>query len=125
MMIMRPFLPVTLMCCLLAARLAAGTRDTFATTRALLAKPVVNPAYATVPLTRTQFVQATWALKGVTCTQVNAASSNFNNTLANAMIDDIKAALVLYGWPAAVPFVRARRQPCMDFEVSTSLPACS
>jgi hypothetical protein len=104
---------------MLAAHLAAGTRDTFAINRALLSRPVVQPFATAVPLNRTQFVQATWALKDVTCADVAAKDAKFNDTLAKAMIEDTKAALIAKGWSAAVPFVKAVRQPCKDIEVGT------
>jgi hypothetical protein len=62
---LRPLLPLALLCWLLSAQLAAGTRDTVMTSRALLARPAVTPLATPVNLTRQQFVQATWALQDV------------------------------------------------------------
>jgi hypothetical protein len=118
---MRPLLPLALMCWLLSAQLAAATRDTFAPDRTLLATPV-TPMATAVNLTRQQFVQATWALQDVTCAGVfsTAKDKNFNNTLAKAVEQDFKDALVAAGWPGAAAVVRAVRQPCKDITVRCS-----
>jgi hypothetical protein len=124
---LRPLLPLALLCWLLSAQLAACTRDTFMTNRALLARPVVTPLATPVNLTRQQFVQATWALQDVTCAGVftTAKDKNFNNTLAKAVEQDFKDALVAAGWPGAAAVVRAVRQPCKDITVRCRLSCCT
>ncbi|KAF6256398.1 hypothetical protein COO60DRAFT_1461688 [Scenedesmus sp. NREL 46B-D3] len=109
---MRSTLPLAVLCCMLAAHLAAGTRNTITTNRALLARPVATPLAIAVNLTRQQFVQATWALQDVTCANLSAKDPLFNNTLAKAVIKDFETALTASGWPDA-PVV-AVRQPCLD-----------
>ncbi|WIA09708.1 hypothetical protein OEZ85_009092 [Tetradesmus obliquus] len=113
---MRPLLLLALLSCLLAAQLAAATRDTFTTGRALLKKPLKKRVATPVNLTRQQFVQATWALQDVTCAGVYATAKdkNFNNTLALAVTRDFMDVLNAAGWPAAALSVRVVRQPCKD-----------
>ncbi|WIA34876.1 hypothetical protein OEZ86_013169 [Tetradesmus obliquus] len=69
-------------------------------------------------MTRQQFVQATWALEGVTCAGVSNQLNDktVNNTLAKAVIADFQAALNSSGWPEAAATVRAVRQPCLDIQ---------
>ncbi|WIA29780.1 hypothetical protein OEZ86_012254 [Tetradesmus obliquus] len=105
----RPMLLPALLACLMVAQLAAATRDTMTSPgRALQAVPIT--------LTRQQFVQATWALQGVTCAGVYATAKdkNFNNTLAKAVTKDFADALTSAGWPSAAKTVVAVRQPCRD-----------
>ncbi|KAF6256396.1 hypothetical protein COO60DRAFT_1657879 [Scenedesmus sp. NREL 46B-D3] len=113
---MRSTLPLAVLCCMLAAHLAASTRNTVTTNRALLAKPVATPLAIAVNLTRQQFVQATWALQDVTCADVSAKDTYFNNTLAKAVIADFKTALAAAGWPDA-PVVAFKNKTYASFRV--------
>eukprot|EP00883_Tetradesmus_obliquus_P004752 jgi/Sobl393_1/15128/SZX67957.1 len=92
----------------MAAQLATATRDTI--------PPFTRNLLAPIALSRQQFVQASWALQGVTCTSVYATArdKHFNNTLAKAVENDFKDALTSAGWPAAAKTVVAVRQPCRD-----------
>jgi hypothetical protein len=65
-------------------------------------------------------LQATWALRGVSCDDVadRLQYPYINNTLAWAVIADFQAALVDARWPAAADSVVAVRQPCVTFDVS-------
>ncbi|WIA31514.1 hypothetical protein OEZ86_002406 [Tetradesmus obliquus] len=73
-----------------------------------------------VDLTRQQFVQTTWALRGVSCDIVSdrLLDPYVNNTLAWAVTSDFKAALNAAGWPEAADSVVAVRQPCATFNVN-------
>jgi hypothetical protein len=67
-----------------------------------------------------QVLQATWALRGTTCSAVATQLKNprVNHSLALALVRDFKAALDAAGWPAAADSVVAVRQPCVTFNVS-------
>jgi hypothetical protein len=53
-----------------------------------------------------------------------AKDKNFNNTLAKAVEQDFKTALIATGWPGAAAVVRAVRQPCKDITVRCRLGCC-
>eukprot|EP00883_Tetradesmus_obliquus_P014743 jgi/Sobl393_1/780/SZX70716.1 len=113
--IMRQLLPLAVVC-LLAAQLAAGARTTPG--RSLLRQLVPD----NITLGRQQFVQATWALEGVTCDDVtNQTGLKYvNNTLAQKVILDFQAELTKQGWPEAVKTVVAVRQPCVTFDINST-----
>ncbi|KAF6256411.1 hypothetical protein COO60DRAFT_1640756 [Scenedesmus sp. NREL 46B-D3] len=97
---MRSTLPLAVLCCMLAAHLAAGTRNTITTNRALLARPVASPLAIAVNLTRQQFVQATWALQDVTCANFKdktyasfRVGVRFNSTNSTQVRDDMWRAI--------------------------------
>eukprot|EP00883_Tetradesmus_obliquus_P004242 jgi/Sobl393_1/14568/SZX79144.1 len=113
--VMRQLLPLAVVC-LLAAQLAAGARTTPG--RSLLRQLVPD----NITLGRQQFVQATWALEGVTCDDVtNQTGLKYvNNTLAQKVILDFQAELTKQGWPEAVKTVVAVRQPCVTFDINST-----
>ncbi|KAF6252818.1 hypothetical protein COO60DRAFT_496788 [Scenedesmus sp. NREL 46B-D3] len=104
--VVRALLPVAVL--LLGLQLAAAGRTLQQT-----------PKSVPVALTRQQFVQATFGLKGVTCDQVSAILNDpfVNNTFSRAVIADFQTQLIKDGWPAAAAVVVAVRQPCLTSNI--------